>query len=282
MTSLYNYIKLMRFDKPIGTLLLLWPTLSALWLAQRGVPPITLIVIFTLGVILMRAAGCIINDIADRNFDGHVERTQARPLVNQKISLKNAVSLFTLLIGLSFFLALQLNSYAFKLSFLAVFLAILYPFTKRWFVAPQLFLGLAFGFGIPMAYAAVLNHIPWHGWLFYLACLIWILAYDTCYAMTDREDDKKLGLFSTAILFEKHDVLIVGFLMMLFFLLITFIGCIESAKMPYFLGLLIGGFITVFQIKLLKSRVRENYFKAFLLNHWIGLTFFVGLLFSFN
>jgi len=214
MRKLNAYFRLMRLDKPIGILLLLWPTLWALWLASNGWPDNRLLFIFIVGTVLMRSAGCVMNDVADRHFDGHVARTDKRPLVAGEVSVKEALLLATLLSLVAFGLVLTLNALTIALSFAALFLAASYPFTKRFFALPQAYLGIAFGFGIPMAFAAVQGWVPQQAWLMLVANIAWSLAYDTEYAMVDRPDDLKIGIRSSAITFGKYDVALIMFFML--------------------------------------------------------------------
>lgn len=275
---LHHYLKLMRFDKPIGILLLLWPTLWALFIAANGWPPLKILIIFIVGVILMRAAGCVINDIADRNFDAFVERTQHRPLATKQISFKNALILFFILVFLAFLLVCNLNRFTILLSFGAAFLACLYPFTKRFTHWPQFFLGAAFAWSVPMSFAAIQNTIPGYAWILYAAALVWPLAYDTEYAMVDRADDLKIGVKSTAILFGRHDRLVVGALQALFLALMAFLGWRLNLAWPYGLGLGMAALLFAYQQVLIKKREPKACFKAFLNNNQLGFLIFLGLL----
>jgi 4-hydroxybenzoate polyprenyltransferase len=265
-----KYIRLMRLDKPIGILLLLWPTLWAVWKAGQGHPSLKIIIIFTLGVIIMRSAGCVINDIADRNVDKFVARTKHRPITTGEINLKQSLILFFSLLVLALVLVLQLNTFTVLLSFVALGLACLYPFTKRFLPYPQLFLGLAFAMSIPMAFAAQLNYLPKISGVMYLVGVLWPLMYDTEYAMVDREDDIKIKLKSTAILLGKWDVMFVGTLQLLILALLCITGLRYS--------LIIIALLFSYQIYLIKNRNPKNCFKAFLNNQWVGLVLFCASL----
>lgn len=258
----------MRLDKPIGILLLLWPTLWAVFKAGQGHPSLKIILIFTVGVIVMRSAGCIINDIADRNFDKFVSRTKNRPITSGEVTLKKSLILFFILLVFAFVLVLQLNKFSILLSFVALGLACLYPFTKRFLPYPQLFLGLAFGMSIPMAFAAQLNDIPPMAWVMYAVGILWPIMYDTEYAMVDREDDIKINLNSTAILFGKWDILFIGLLQ----LIIVFLLFITGLKY----SLIIISLLFMYQQKLIYKRNDRDCFKAFLNNQWVGLVLFLG------
>lgn len=276
------YEKLMRLDKPIGILLLLWPTLWALWISSNGQPRIAVLWIFCLGVVLMRSAGCVINDIADRHFDKYVERTKDRPLATGQISVKEAGILAASLILIAFLLILPLNRLVLWLSFPALFLALTYPFTKRFFALPQAYLGIAFGFGIPMAFAAQLNFIPTAAWVLLIANVFWAIAYDTEYAMIDREDDIKLGLKSSAILFGKYDVLAVMLCYAIMFAILMWLGWQLNFGFFYQISLICSSIIMAYQYFLIKDRQRDKCFKAFLKNNWIGTLIFIGLIFNYT
>ena len=272
-----HYWRLMRFDKPIGILLLLWPALWALWIAGQGRPdPLVLFVIVT-GVVVMRAAGCVINDYADRDFDPHVQRTQQRPIAAGLVSPKEALILFVVLCLASFGLVCLLNGFTIALSVPGAFLAASYPFMKRFTHLPQAYLGVAFGWAVPMSFAAQTNAIPWVGWELFLATVIWALIYDTMYAMVDRDDDLKIGVKSTAILFGEYDRQIIGGLQVLMLLILANIGLQLSLAWPYYLGLVMAAGFFVYQQTLIFHRVKADCFKAFLNNHWFGTTVFVGL-----
>lgn len=272
-----GFIQLMRLDKPIGSLLLLWPTLWALFAATQGIPSFELLCIFIAGVWIMRSAGCVINDYADRHIDGNVKRTAQRPLATGKISEKEAKILFIALLMMAFMLDLALNRYAFLLSFIAVLLAIIYPFMKRFTHLPQVILGMAFGWSIPMAYGATIEHLPIECWLLFFANLAWTVAYDTQYAMVDRDDDLRIGVKSTAILFAQYDNKIIALLQTLTLILMTLFGVISHYTWAYFAILSLTSFLFIYQCHLTKERVRENCFKAFLNNNYVGFGFFVAI-----
>ncbi|GAB1269724.1 4-hydroxybenzoate octaprenyltransferase [Aurantivibrio infirmus] len=275
------YLQLMRLDKPIGTLLLLWPTLWGLWIASSGKPNIKVLVIFVLGTFFMRAAGCVINDFADRKLDGHVERTRNRPLVTGRVSSVEAICLFALLTAVAFALVLMTNELTIKLSFGAIALAVCYPFMKRHTHLPQVVLGAAFSFGIPMAYAAQTGELPNEIWLIYIANLLWTVAYDTFYAMVDRKDDLKVGIKSTAILFGSNDRLITGLLQAITLLALVMAGVRFELGLYYFLGLVVAGLFFAYQQYLIKFRHPKDCFRAFLNNNWVGLVIFLGLVANF-
>jgi len=276
-----QYWLLARFDKPIGILILLWPTLWAIGLASDGKPDELVLTVFCLGVILMRAAGCVINDYADRNYDAHVERTKSRPIATGTVTPKEALALFAALSLFAFTLVLLLNLYTILLSIGGAFLAASYPFMKRYTQLPQAYLGIAFGWAVPMAFAAQTNHIPLVAWVLYLSVVLWALVYDTMYAMVDKEDDLKIGIKSTAILFGRHDKLIIGILQFIIIALLLWVGWLNGLKWPYYLGLLCGAGLFFYQQTLISDRNKQGCFKAFLNNNWFGLSVFLGLLFSF-
>jgi len=272
-----DYLALIRFDRPIGTYLLLWPTLWALWIAAEGVPSFKLLLIFVLGTFLMRSAGCVINDYADRNIDGHVERTQARPLATGRLSEKQALVFFVLLCALAFGLVLLTNQLTVMLSFAAVLLATCYPFMKRYTHLPQLVLGAAFSCAIPMAFAAVTNGLPQALWLLYIASVLWIVVYDTFYAMVDREDDLKIGVKSTAILFGDDDKRITAMLQVCVIGVMVLAGAQFQLGYWFYLSLIGAGALFVYQQKLIKERQRDRCFQAFLNNNYVGMVIFVGI-----
>jgi 4-hydroxybenzoate polyprenyltransferase len=272
-----NYIQLMRWDKPIGILLLLWPTLMALWITGKGHPDPKLVTIFVLGVIIMRSAGCVINDFADRDFDKKVTRTKNRPLATQQLSVNEAIICFLLLIFIAFLLVLQLNIQTILLSAIGLLLAIIYPFLKRFTHLPQVVLGAAFSWGIILVFSAFKQKIPNEAWVLFLANLCWIMVYDTQYAMADRADDIQIGVKSTAILFGKADLFWVGFFQILALSLFILLGIILFLGPFYFLGILIAGILMIYQQLLIKNRQSENCFKAFLNNNYVGLALFIGL-----
>ncbi|MDC1318369.1 4-hydroxybenzoate octaprenyltransferase [Candidatus Thioglobus sp.] len=274
------YIRLMRLDKPIGSLLLLWPTYWALFLSADGWPDLDILFIFTLGVFIMRTAGCVINDFADRKIDKHIVRTQQRPLATGEISSNSALVLFGLLLLIAFGLVLQTNILTIKLSLIAVLLATLYPFTKRWTNLPQLVLGAAFGMSVPMAFSAQTGVVPLTAWLVFIATLVWTLIYDTFYAMADRDEDLKIGVKSTAILFAKYDQIIITLLQILLIIVFVLIGNVFDLGLIYDFSLVIISFFMIYHQFLLKKRQKEEYFKAFLNNNFIGMTAFLGVFLS--
>jgi 4-hydroxybenzoate polyprenyltransferase len=276
------YERLMRLDKPIGILLLLWPTLWALWLSSSGSPDWRVVWIFSLGTVLMRSAGCVINDLADRDFDPHVARTRARPIAAGQVSSREALILFAVLVLGAFCLILPLRSgYIVGLSVVALFLAASYPFTKRFFAIPQAYLGLAFGFGIPMAYAAQTNAIPAQAWWLLLANVFWAVAYDTEYAMVDRPDDLKIGIKTSAITFGRFDVAAVMFCYAATLALIAWVGQQTSMGWAFYAGLGGAALIAVFHFTLIRRRQPGPCFKAFLHNNWIGASIFAGIVVDF-
>ena len=274
--KLVLYAKLVRLDKPIGSLLLLWPTLSALWLASAGKPSLQLILIFSIGTILMRSAGCAINDYADQEFDKHVKRTADRPLTSGKISGREALLIAALFVLISFALILPLNTLTKQLSLVAVLIAASYPYFKRFFALPQAYLGIAFGFGIPMAYAAVQNTVPYQAWLLLLANVFWALAYDTEYAMVDRDDDLKIGIRTSAITFGRFDVMAVMFCYAASLGLIAWVGWQADMGVGFFIGILIATGIALYHWTLIRHRDRMQCFAAFRHNNWLGAAVFLG------
>ncbi len=281
LKKLDAYQRLMRLDKPIGTFLLLWPTLWALWFASQGHPDWCLVVIFTLGTFLMRSAGCVMNDIADRNFDGHVARTHLRPLVSGEVSVKEALILAAGLSLVAFSLVLTLNGLTILLSFPALLLAITYPLTKRFFALPQAYLGIAFGFGIPMAFAAVQNAVPFEAWLMLLANVCWSLAYDTEYAMVDRKDDLIIGIRSTAITFGRFDVALIQCFYIAMLAMMAFVGHLLNVHWPYHVSLIGALGVVFYHYQLIKDREEAGCFKAFLHNNWLGAVLFGGILMNY-
>ncbi len=272
-----GFIQITRMDKPIGTYLLLWPTYWALWIAADGFPPLHLLFIFTLGVFLMRSAGCVINDIADRKVDGQVKRTQARPLVSGLLTTHDAIFIFMMLIAAAFGLATSLHSNTLKLAVVALLLASAYPFMKRYTNLPQVVLGAAFSWGMIMAFAEITGKVPTIAWLLFAANLLWTVAYDTMYAMVDRDDDINIGVKSTAILFGQYDKRIIGLLQLLVLSLLFLIGEILAFGWPYQLSLVITAGLFAYQQMLIVNRDRARCFKAFLNNHWVGLVIFMGI-----
>jgi 4-hydroxybenzoate polyprenyltransferase len=276
------YEKLMRLDQPIGILLLLWPTLWALWLSSRGAPDGVVVWIFVLGAVLMRSAGCLINDLADRNFDPHVERTRNRPLASGKVSVKEALCLLFALLACAFLLILPLhNVFVIALSVPALLLAASYPFTKRFFAVPQAYLGAAYGFGIPMAYAVYSDAIPQVAWGLLLANVFWAMAYDTEYAMVDRADDLKIGIKTSAITFGRFDVAAVMLCYATSFALIAWVGVQTQARVAFYTGLAVAASLAVYHYTLIRNREPARCFKAFLHNNWIGASIFAGIVADF-
>ncbi|SEI51817.1 4-hydroxybenzoate polyprenyltransferase [Allopseudospirillum japonicum] len=271
-------IRLMRLDRPIGTWLLMWPTLWALWLAAQGMPQVSVLIIFTLGVILMRAAGCVINDYADRHFDGHVKRTAQRPLAQGEVSEQQALGLFAVLCVSAFGLVLFTNSLTIELSVGGVALAAIYPFMKRYTHWPQMVLGAAFSWAIPMAFAAQSEQVPLLAWCLFLANLLWTVAYDTAYAMVDRDDDLKIGIKSTAVLFGRYDVSIIVGLQISTLTILYLIGHMAALGWAYHLGLVGAAGLFIYQFTLIRTRERDACFRAFLNNHYVGMLIFIGLL----
>ena len=276
------YEKLMRLDKPIGTLLLLWPTLWALWIATRGQPHWMLVWIFVLGTLLMRSAGCVINDYADRDFDPHVERTRDRPLAARTVSIREALTLAGVLIFCAFLLVLPIFAEVWWLALIAVFLAASYPFTKRFFFLPQAYLGVAFGFGIPMAFAAATGEVGPLGWTMLVANIFWALAYDTEYAMVDREDDLKIGIRTAAITFGRFDVLAVMICYAVMLGILAVLGRQLGYGSLYFAGLATAAGVAGYHYTLIRSRSREGCFAAFRHNNWFGAAIFAGIAAELN
>lgn len=278
-TRLLDYARLLRLNRPIGSLLLLWPTYWALWLAADGFPDVGNLIIFTLGVFLMRAAGCAINDFADRRVDGHVKRTRERPLPSGRVAPAEAIALFLGLALISFtMVVLFTNTLTLYLSFGGLVLAFIYPFMKRYTHLPQLFLAAAFSWAIPMAWAAQADEVPQLAWLLFVANVLWTVAYDTLYAMVDRDDDVKIGIKSTAILFGDADRTIIAMLQALVILVLIMVGHRAGLGIAYYLGLVVMACLFVYQQHLARNRERAPCFKAFLNNNWAGFAVFAGLL----
>ena len=277
LKRLKNYAELMRLDKPIGTFLLLWPTLWSIWLASEGQPQAKIIIIFLLGVLTMRSAGCVINDFADRKFDPFVERTKNRPLARGDVSAFEALMLFTGLSLIGIFLALQLN---YKTQLFAVAggcITIIYPFIKRFFSIPQLILGIAFGWACPMAFTAQIGNVTKLGWIVFTTAIIWAVIYDTFYAMSDRKDDLKIGIKSTAILFGKHDLLIIFGSQLLMIISLIYIGKIAELGYLFYVSIGISTIFMIYQQWLARDRVSQNCFAAFMNNNYVGMTIFIGI-----
>ena len=277
--KLIQYLRLMRAHRPIGTLLLLWPTLWALWLAADGTPPLLVLVIFTLGTFFMRSAGCVINDLADRNFEGHVARTKDGPLVMGWVTPRDALTVFVVLVTLSAVTVLPIMTpLLFVLSLIAVFLAASYPFTKRFLAIPQGYLGIAFGFGIPMAFGAILGTVPAEAWWLLLANIFWAVAYDTEYAMVDRPDDLKIGIKTSAITFGRFDVAAVMLCYGATLAILAGVGVSMALGWPYWLGLFAAAGIALYHYTLICHRETAKCFAAFMHNNWFGAAIFAGVL----
>jgi len=278
MNKIKTYLILMRFNKPIGIFLLLWPALWALWLAAEGTPDLFILFIFIAGVVLMRAAGCVINDYADRNIDLHVERTKNRPITSGKVSKKEALLLFVSLVAIAFILVLQLNWLTIYISFAALALASIYPFMKRHTQLPQVVLGMAFACSVPMAFAAQTDSIPKEAWLIYVLTVVWTVIYDTMYAMVDRDDDLKIGVKSTAILFGDADKVILGFSQVLLIFGFFLLGSELNLNEFYYIGLAVASCFFIYQQYLIKDRDKVLCLKAFLNNNWFGLSIYLGII----
>jgi 4-hydroxybenzoate polyprenyltransferase len=276
------YERLIRLDKPEGALLLLWPTLWAVWLAGRGRPPAEVVIIFVVGVFLMRGAGCALNDFADRRFDPMVERTRSRPLAAGEIEPKEALAVAAVLAAVAFGFALFLNRFAILLSFVALAVAASYPYTKRWFALPQLHLGVAFGFGIPMAYAALRGGLPWECWALLAANVCYSFAYDTEYAMVDRDDDRRIGIRTSAITLGRWDVAGVMAAYAGMLAILAGIGVGLRLGWPFYAGLSVAAALMLYHYRLIRDRTREGCFRAFRHNNWVGAAIFAGVVGSFH
>ena len=274
------YLDLIRWNRPAGWLLLLWPTLSALWIASNGFPGWHLLIVFVLGTILMRSAGCCLNDVADRDFDKHVKRTANRPVTSGALSSKEALTLGAVLALLAFGLVLTTNRATVLLSFAALAVAVIYPYAKRFFAMPQAVLGVAFSFGIPMAFSAVQGTVPILAWMLLFGNLFWVLAYDTEYAMVDRDDDLKIGMKTSAITMGRYDVLIIALCYVAYLSIWTMAGELYPYSVIYLIALFVAIIQVVWHVWLIRNREREACFKAFRLNHWLGFTVFVGIAMS--
>lgn len=282
LTRLKFYAILSRLHKPIGVFLLLWPTLWSLWIAAEGIPPISVLVVFIAGVILMRSAGCVLNDIADRNLDGHVKRTRLRPIVTGDVSPLEALGVALVLIACAFMLVLQMNDLTVYLAFGAVFFAGIYPFMKRFTYLPQFFLGIAFSWAIPMGFAAVTETVSLIAWLIFIANILWTVSYDTMYAMVDRDDDLKAGIKSTAILFADADRVIIGIIQCMFLIVILVVANKLELHAIFYGAIGIAGLLCLYQQYLIKDRKREMCMRAFLNNNWLGLIIFLGLALNYS
>ncbi|XVJ71301.1 MAG: 4-hydroxybenzoate octaprenyltransferase [Rhizobacter sp.] len=272
------YLDLIRWSRPAGSYLLLWPTLSALWIAAGGFPGWHLLVVFALGTFLMRSSGCAVNDVADRDFDKHVKRTAMRPVTSGALGVREALAVGAVLALLAFSLVLTTNRPTVLWSFAALAVAVLYPFSKRFLSMPQAVLGVAFSFGIPMAFSAVLGQVPLVAWLLFVGNLFWVLAYDTEYAMVDRDDDLKIGIHTSAITLGRWDVAAVMLFYALYLTVWAGVGVLLALGLPYFVGLALAGVMATWHYRLIKDRTRDGCFRAFRLNHWLGLAVFAGLL----
>lgn len=276
-----QYYLLMRMDRPIGTWLLMWPTLWAIWIASEGNPPAVIVVIFALGVFVMRSAGCVINDYADRKIDKHVERTKNRPITSGKVSPREALILFSVCVLIAFILVLFLNQLTLLLSIVALLLAAIYPFMKRYTHYPQIVLGMAFSWAIPMGFSAQLNQVPDIAWLLYFVTILWIVSYDTMYAMADREDDLRIGVKSTAIIFADKDKLIIGILQLAFLTGMLMLALLLNGGIFFYLGILVAGLFSLYQQYLIRNREEKSCFQAFLNNNWLGMAIFIGIFLNY-
>ncbi len=278
---IYQYYLLTRLNRPIGIYLLLWPTLVALWIAARGLPDWDVLAVFVLGVILIRSAGCVINDFADRDIDPHVKRTKDRPVASGKVSPHEALVLFSALSLMAFSLVLFMNDLTIYFSFGGVLLVAVYPFMKRYTYLPQVFLGAAFAWAVPMAFAAQTNTVPDFAWILFISTVLWATAYDTMYAMVDREDDLKIGVKSTAILFGDLDRIIIALIQFIIFVAMVMLGKRLEMGVYYYLGLVIAAGLAGYQQYLIRDRDRDKCLKAFLNNHWFGLAIFTGVVLNY-
>ena len=276
------YLDLIRWNRPAGWLLLLWPTLTTLWIAAKGFPGWHLLVVFILGTILMRSAGCCLNDVADKDFDKHVKRTAQRPVTTGALSSKEALIFGAILALIAFGLVLTTNKTTILWSFAALAVAIFYPYAKRFFAMPQAILGIAFSFGIPMAFAAVQNNIPWLAWYLLLGNLFWVLAYDTEYAMVDRDDDLKIGMKTSAITMGRYDVVIVALCYLINVTFLVVAGVLYDYIAIYFIALFVAILQAIWHISLIRHRERDACFKAFRLNHWYGFAVFLGVFLHYS
>ncbi|AKQ33990.1 4-hydroxybenzoate octaprenyltransferase [Candidatus Coxiella mudrowiae] len=279
--QLSHYFYLMRFDKPIGIFLLLWPTLWALWIATHGHPPLKLASVFIFGVVIMRAAGCVINDFADRNIDKHIRRTQDRPLTIRVVSLLEAIGLFIFLCFIAFGLVLLLNRPTLELGILGILLVVIYPFLKRFTHLPQLWLGVSFAWSIPMVFVAQQGNVPAIAWLLFLQAVVWPIAYDTQYAMADREDDLKVGVKSTAILFGNYDRIIIALLQIGMLIMLSILGWYLSFNYLFYLGLVAAFGLMIYQHVLIRGREPKRCLEAFRNNNWVGFFIFLGIFLTY-
>jgi 4-hydroxybenzoate polyprenyltransferase len=282
LATLGDYARLMRLDRPVGSLLLLWPTLWALWLSSGGKPQARIVLVFVAGVVLMRSAGCVINDYADREFDPHVARTRDRPLASGRVSPLEALLLFAMLSVGALLLALQLNRFTLLFAVAGAFLAVTYPFIKRFLSIPQLYLGVCFGWGIPMAFAAQLESVPRVAWLLFVANLLWVTVYDTIYAMVDRDDDLRIGVRSTAILFGDSERHIIAVLQAMTVVALALVGRMMHVGAWYWVGLAGGALLFLYHLWLIRERDRDACFHAFRINHYFGAAVFAGILLNYR
>lgn len=280
--GIYQYYLLMRLDKPIGIYLLLWPTVTALWIAAEGFPDWDVLIVFVLGVILMRSAGCVINDYADRDIDPHVKRTANRPIANGQVAPEEALILFAILTLLAFMLVLLMNDFTVSLSLGGALLAIVYPFMKRYTYLPQVVLGAAFAWAIPMAFAAQTNTVPNIAWVLFISTVLWATAYDTIYAMIDRKEDIRIGVKSTAILFGDLDILMIAIIQSMVIMSLLMVGDSLEFGTIYHLGIALAASLAIYQQFLIRQRNRKAYLSAFLNNHWFGLVIFLGVALEYS
>lgn len=280
-SRLVLYARLTRIDKPIGTLLLVWPTLTALWIAAEGWPSLLRVAIFTVGTFLMRSAGCAVNDVVDRDFDAHVKRTSERVVATGRVSAKEGLLVGAVLAGCAGLLLLPLNAAAFYFALVALAVAVSYPLFKRFFPLPQAWLGVAFSFGIPMAFAAVRGEVPVLGWILFVGNMFWVVAYDTEYAMVDRDDDLKIGIHSSAILFGRADVIVTMACYAVHLAVLAALGVWIAASWPYYLGLCVATAIAGYHYTLIRKRERDACFRAFLHNQWLGFAVFAGVVLDY-
>jgi len=277
-----QYAYLMRLHRPIGIFLLLWPTMWALWIAGRGEPTPDIVLVFVLGVIMMRSAGCVVNDYADRHIDGHVKRTRLRPLVSGRVTTTEAILLAITLVVLAFLLVLTCNPLTVMLSFVGAALGFIYPFLKRMTNLPQVGLGLAFSWGVPMAFAAQTAHVDRAAWFLFITAVIWPLIYDTMYAMVDREDDMRIGVKSSAVMLNAMDTVVIGLLQILFLVMLIIVGLMYRLESPFYLSLIVVMMFFVYQQWLIKDRLPANCLRAFLNNNWVGIAIFLGIVLSYK
>jgi len=280
--KIIQYAYLMRLHRPIGIFLLLWPTMWALWIASRGVPCLNLVFVFVMGVIMMRSAGCVVNDFADRHIDGYVARTRMRPLATGRVTTTEAILLAITLTLMAFLLVLTCNMLTIMLSLVGGVLAVVYPFLKRLTNLPQIGLGLAFSWGVPMAFAAQMGYIDGAAWFLFITAVIWPLIYDTMYAMADREDDIRIGVKSSAIFLNSMDTVVIGLLQSLFIVMLVIVGLMHRLDFPFYFSTIIVALFFTYQQWLIKDRDPSNCIRAFLNNNWVGITIFLGIVLSYK